>query len=319
MDENRDSDPRVGDGATPWNVEAFQQLSQADLLMVHAYGAVIGSVSTMLSNRDWHLKGAAALLGYVGPTARLPHDIDISVNVDCAAALLRPARLPDAPRGLNGRQAPIQLVRVEPIVFTGGRARPQVYRALISVGSDPVLTNIVMDVLVVSEADALSEHRVEALSFPAAGDPIPAATLSRCLAQKLLRYTWRRSGSRVNTRWSDLRDFLTAAASRATSGLTSAELIEDIRVEFARMERTPPPTLPEPPREWLDFWDTEMFLSGLTFGSLDEAAKRLAAFWEPVLAGPELSVRWSPKDWSWLPAPAFDGLAEGSSPIERPS
>jgi hypothetical protein len=187
--------------------------------------------------------------------------------------------------------------------FSDTKAKPQVHRVLLGVGRDPVVTLITVDVLLIPEGDAMADKRVTPMQFPTSKTCAPAATLSRCLAQKLLRYTLRRSSNRVNTRWSDLWDFLVAASSPAASELEASVLRDDVEIEFSHMGRTVPAALPEPPVEWLDYWDAHSFQSRLSFGRLGTAAARLALFWDPVLSYRGAPLHWDPALWQWKDTP----------------
>jgi hypothetical protein len=282
-----------------WSQRDYLTLPLLTKLFIRTYAAAIESLAGVFPTDLWHVKGATALLAHVGPTARLPRDLDVSVAAPAVEALLRRSSpLWDA----EGR--PVDILRSELMRFTGTREKPSVHRVLLGVGRDPMLARINVDVLVVPEADAAADRRVTPLGFPTARTVVPGATFTRCLAQKLLRYTWRRSGNRVNTRWSDLRDFLTAAASPAASGLGVSALRDDVEIEFAHMNRTAPFELPDPPVEWLDHWDVDAFQSGLALGPLDTAVAQLALFWQPVLSYADPSLCWDPEVWRWKGGPS---------------
>jgi hypothetical protein len=196
----------------------------------------------------------------------------------------------------------VEIVRTDRVTFTNARAKPPVHRVLLRVGDEPVLGDVVTNVLIVPDLEALTDQRLNLVTFPTVNVGVPAARLGRCLAQKLLRYTLRRSGSRVNTRWTDLLDFLVAAASSTTSGLDIDELRRDVEIEFSHMGRSIPTDLPSPPVEWLDFWDAEMFRMSLNFGRLSAAERRINAFWAPVLNASTPYLAWNPANWAWEPS-----------------
>ncbi|WP_435241545.1 nucleotidyl transferase AbiEii/AbiGii toxin family protein [Streptomyces cucumeris] len=277
--------------------------------VIRSVAAVLSSVDRLLPREAWHLKGSAALLGYLGPSARLPNDIDLSLSTSAGQILLSAAELP---AGFQGER--LHLLDSEPVVFSSpGRAT--VFRALVGVQAGEEFGKALLNVLLVSDAEAARDTRVTPMEFSYDGFAaitVPTATFSRCLAQKLLRYTRKRGGGKINTRWTDLTDFLLAAASPEAPPLFLDELRRDVAVEFIAMGRDWPTELPSPPLEWLDFWDTATFRDGLEFGRLPEAAERLARFWEPVLETPVApygrsttseqmgpSLVWSSKSWKW--------------------
>ncbi|WP_308283795.1 nucleotidyl transferase AbiEii/AbiGii toxin family protein [Streptomyces buecherae] len=265
-----------------WTAADWAGLPTVDRQQLRATGAVLAALDRALRGVNWHLKGSTALLGWLGPTARMPGDVDLAVPADIGHELLRGADLPPGPDGAH-----VRLLRTEPVVFSSpGRAA--VHRALVGVRHERDDDRVLLNVLLVPEARAARDTRTAPLAFPAdAGSvTVPAATLSRCLAQKLLRYARRREAGKINTRWADLADFLIAAASPRAPKLALDELRRDVAVEFAAMRRDWPATLPPPPREWLDFWDTATFRAGWPFGRLPEAVTRLTGFWEPVLEVP---------------------------------
>ncbi|MER6911342.1 nucleotidyl transferase AbiEii/AbiGii toxin family protein [Streptomyces sp. NPDC000594] len=282
-------------------------LTTRDRQSLRAVGAVLHSLVRLLPPGGWHLKGSAALLGWTGPAARLPEDVDLSLPVGAGPLLLGAAALPSGPGGER-----IRLLRTEPVVF-GAPDRPPVHRALVQVTGRGLAERLLLNVLLVPDARAARDTRTAPLDFPYDGGTgtvaVPAATFGRCLAQKLLRYTRRRENGKVNTRWSDLLDFLLAADCTTAPPLLLAELAREVAAEFAPMGRAWPGSLPPPPAEWLDFWDTAVFRTGLPYGTLPDAATRLAPFWTPVLAHPVPPYgplpgstpdrRWSPASWRW--------------------
>ncbi|QKW54632.1 nucleotidyl transferase AbiEii/AbiGii toxin family protein [Streptomyces buecherae] len=291
-------------------------LPTVDRQQLRSTASVLAAVGRALRGVNWHLKGSTALLGWLGPTARMPDDVDLAVPADIGHELLRAADLPPGPDGAH-----VRLLRTEPVVFSSpGRAA--VHRALVGVRHERADARVLLNVLLVPETGAARDARTAPLAFPLdAGSvvTVPTATLSRCLAQKLLRYARRREAGKINTRWADLADFLIAATSPRAPKLVLEELRRDVAVEFAAMGRDWPTTLPPPPLEWLDFWDTATFRAGWPFGRLPEAVARLAGFWEPVLEvpaepyGPEGAAPcgpadttacgparvWSPGAWEW--------------------
>jgi hypothetical protein len=278
-----------------WTVNTFRALPLLSQMTLGLFGAATASLAHTLPEGRWHIKGSTALIAYIGPSARLPRDLDVSIGASAAAPLLRSRQLPS----IGGKK--VQVVRAEQIRFMDMRHKPPVHRMLLRISnSHHVLGEIVANVLIVPDSEARTDQRLARVTFPTVAVAVPAAQLTRCLAQKLLRYTRRRSGNRVNTRWADLYDFLIAARSPVTNGLRAQDLREDVDVEFAYMRRPMPTEIPPPPAEWLDYWDTEMFRTGAAFGQLNEATSRLFAFWAPVLtSAPPASARWNPIDWMW--------------------
>jgi hypothetical protein len=264
-------------------------------LTLQVFGSAAASLASALPERHWHLKGSMALVAYIGPAARLPVDLDVSVGASAAASLLRARKLPSV------NEQRVEVVRKEQIRFTDMSQKPPVHRMLLRVRtSKRILGDVVTNVLVVPDDEAQCDQRLTLVTCPFIGIAVPAARLTRCLAQKLLRYVRRRSGGRVNTRWTDLYDFLVTASSPATAGLRVQELRGDVDKEFAYMRRRTPAEIPEPPAEWLDYWDTEMLRTAAPFGQLSEAARKVSEFWSPVLAAaPPARARWNPTTWAW--------------------
>ncbi|MEU9609803.1 hypothetical protein [Streptomyces sp. NPDC048057] len=287
--------------AKAWRAGESAGLPLLDRQRIDAVAAVLAGVVHVLPPHGWHLKGSAAHLGWLGPAARLPNDVDLCVPAGAAPRLLSPTTLPPRADGTS-----VRLLRAEPIVFSSPD-RATAHRVLAEVADRPggaAVARVLLNVLLVPDARAAADTRTAPLSFPSTAGPVtvPAGTLSRLVAQKLLRYTRLRDG-KVNTRWADLLDvLLTAAASRAPA-LDLGELRHDITVEFAEMHRPWPTRLPAPPAEWLDFWDNATFLHALPFGRLPDAVRQLERFLLPVLEGPErpASARvWSPGAWEWV-------------------
>ncbi|MER0243778.1 hypothetical protein AAHZ94_17550 [Streptomyces sp. HSW2009] len=338
-----------------------------------AIAAVLAGIDRALPGAPWHLKGSSALLGWAGPTARPPADVDLALPAGPGAALLRAAELPPGPGGER-----LRLLRTEPVVFSRP-GRVAVHRVLVRVmsgvggvgevggmggvrpaggaggmggagavdgaGAPPgiqvgaLTDDVLLNIVLVPDDIAARDTRTAPLAFPAAPGPcvVPAATFGRCLAQKLLRYARLRDGGKINTRWSDVADFLIAAASPRAPLLELTGLRQDVAAECAALHRPWPAELPPPPAEWLDFWDTATFQYGWPFGRLSEAVARVERFWGPVLAvpvapygtegaapyGPECAARadaagaadaaggdaggapvrqiWSPTAWEWQP------------------
>ncbi|MEV3978230.1 nucleotidyl transferase AbiEii/AbiGii toxin family protein [Nonomuraea sp. NPDC049758] len=282
-----------------WGEHEYEVLPLISRTSIRAYASAIEGLTNALPSGLWHVKGAAALLAHVGPTARLPRDLDVSIAAPAADALLR-----HTVSLMDDEGGSVDILGSEAMRFSDPRAKPQVYRVLLGVGRDPVVAFITVDVLTVPEEGALADTRVIPITFPTSTTCAPAATLSRCLAQKLLRYTKRRSDNRVNTRWSDLWDFLVAASSPAAAQLDTSVLRDDVEIEFSHMGRTIPTTLPEPPVEWLDYWDAHSFQSRSSFGSLSTAAARLTHFWDPVLSYQGASLHWDSASWRWRGVPS---------------
>ncbi|MFF8374381.1 nucleotidyl transferase AbiEii/AbiGii toxin family protein [Streptomyces lydicus] len=292
----------------PWQQADWTKLPTVDQHLVQSIAMVLSSIDRLLPPHAWHLKGSTALLGWMGPSARLPNDVDMALSASAGRLLLSATELPCGPQGES-----LRMLRSEPVVFSSpGRAT--VHRALVCVEAGEVIGKVLLNILLVPDGEAAGDNRTAPLDFPGRNAPVtvPAATLSRCLAQKLLRYTRRRDGGKINTRWTDLTDFLLAAASPLAPTLFLDEVRRDVAIEFAAMGRTWPDHLPQPPREWLDFWDTATFRDSLEFGRLPEAADRLAHFWNPVsetpvapyappnAPAPQVKPQvWAPSAWRW--------------------
>jgi hypothetical protein len=290
-----------------WTPDDWAALRTSERHRLTAIAAVLDGLRHVLPSDAWHLKGSAAAVGWVGPTARMPNDVDLAVAAGPGRALLSSAELPS----VNGQS---NVLRTEPVVFHR-RGRADVHRVLVHVRAGDTDEHVLLNVLLAGEGHEPAGARTAPLAFPGGGRPVPvpATTFSRGMAQKVLRYT-RRRPDKANTRWVDLADLLLAAACRTAPPLSLAALRADVALEFAPMGREWPQALPGPPAEWLDYWDTAVFTAGLPFGRLPEAADRLAAFWDPVLRRPvapfgphapeewdDAAAVWSPDAWSWLP------------------
>ncbi|MFT2017431.1 hypothetical protein ACMA1D_16565 [Streptomyces sp. 796.1] len=298
-----------------WRAADFTGLDTGLRHELAAVAAVLAGIDRALPGAPWHLKGSSALLGWIGPTARPPADVDLALPAGPGGALLRTAELPPGPDGER-----LRLLRTEPVVFSRP-GRVAVHRALVRVmsgvgnvraaggvrgvggmgrvdgmggaGAAPgmqvgALTDVLLNIVLVPDDIAARDARTAPLAFPGAPGPcvVPAATFGRCLAQKLLRYARLRDGGKINTRWSDVADFLIAAASPRAPLLELVRLRQDVAAECAALDRPWPAELPPPPAEWLDFWDTATFQHGWPFGRLPEAVARVERFWGPVLAAP---------------------------------
>lgn len=291
-------------GHEAWRREDWPALTVVDQRRIRETTVILHSLNRFLAGEAWHLKGSTALLGWTGPTARLPQDIDLSIPRSAGLTLLSASALPTGPSGED-----IRLLKSEPVVFhTPGKA--QVHRASIEMRDAEGVGRALLNVLLVPD-HAAPDQRTARITLPATTLPavtVPAATLSRCLAQKLLRYAQLREKGRINTRWTDLTDFLLAAASTRAPGLHLDEVRRDVFVEFATMGRAWPVRLPPPPAEWLDFWDTAVFQDGREFGRLAAAVELVERFWDAVLETPAVSTSmavkgssptWSPRSWAW--------------------
>ncbi|MGP3944981.1 nucleotidyl transferase AbiEii/AbiGii toxin family protein [Streptomyces sp. 6N106] len=291
-----------------WDGAGKDALPTSDRQLIQSVAAVLSSIDQLLPPDVWHLKGSAAILGWIGPTARLPNDVDLAMSASAGELLLSTSELPPGPKGER-----LQLLRSEPVVFSSPD-KATVYRALVKIQSGEDHEQVLLNVLLVPDSEVADDTRTALLDFPAWPSPVtvPTATLSRCLAQKLLRYTRQRGGGKINTRWTDLIDFLLAAESPSAPQLLLDAVRSDVALEFTAMGRQWPTHLPPPPTEWLDFWDTATFRHGLAFGSLPEAVDQLAHFWSPVLQTPvapygpvtaqaaeDVPQLWSCTRWQW--------------------
>ncbi|MFD8395999.1 nucleotidyl transferase AbiEii/AbiGii toxin family protein [Streptomyces sp. NPDC059680] len=258
-----------------------------------------------LAPDSWYLKGSAALTAWIGPAARIPNDVDLVLPAVTGRQLLSTGALSLGPRGES-----LHLTRHEPVVFSS-RAAPTVYRALVDIRGSELLPPVLLGLLLIPEAEAGNQERTTLLDFPGptGAVTVPSVTGYRFLAQKLVRYTRRRSGGRINTHWWDLSDMLLAASDPAFPALRLGRLCQEVITEMTDCGVILPAALPRPPAEWLDFWDTATFIQRLPFGRLPEAADLLARFWEPVLRHPEytkddgrdpVDAVWTPDAWGWI-------------------
>ncbi|BDH69420.1 nucleotidyl transferase AbiEii/AbiGii toxin family protein [Streptomyces sp. PLM4] len=279
-------------------------LTTPDEHVLWAVGVVLGAAKAVLPTDGWHLKGSAALLGWAGPGARIPEDVDLALAESVAGALLATGALPSPAPGTH-----VTVLRSERMTFRLA-GRPPVHRALTRVEAAGATVDVPLNLALIPDPTAYADRRTGLLAFPGGPEPagVPAATYGRCLAQKLLRYTLPRSGGRRATRWTDLLDFLLCAESSRAPRLGLWSLRADIAAELAVVERDWP-SLPAPPAEWLDFWDAAMFRYGYSCGRLHEAVAKAEAFWGPVLAdGPSgedvaAGPAWDPGSWAWGATP----------------
>lgn len=286
--------------------DSFPGLTTPDQHVLRAVGAVLGAVRAVLPAEGWHLKGSAALLGWAGPGARIPEDVDLVVAEGAAGALLFTGALPSPAPATH-----VEVLRSERMTFHRADRLP-VHRALARVDAPGLTVDLPLNIALIPDRVAVADTRTRHLVLPGAPAPVgvPAATFGRCLAQKLLRYTLNRSGGRRATRWTDLLDFLLCAESARAPRLGLRSLRTDIASEFVAMKRDWP-SFPAPPAEWLDFWDAAMFRHGHSYGRLDEAVAKAEAFWGPVLAdGPSGEDDaggpvWAPGAWAWRTSPAL--------------
>ncbi|MEU2558394.1 hypothetical protein ABZ626_03465 [Streptomyces longispororuber] len=282
-EQRTDASSTYGTGCGPgadWRSRAdWGSRPLADRHHLLAIAITLHGFRAALAPGSWYLKGSAALSAWLGPAARLPNDVDLVVPAGAARRLLAAGELPSGPRGES-----LRLTRHEPVTFSSSSA-PTVYRALVEIRGPEVLPPVLLGLLLVREGGTRGGRGTTWLDFPgpAGAVTVPSVTGYRFLSQKLLRYTRRRGGGRVNTHWRDLGDMLVAAAHPAFPALRLRALCENLAAEMVDHGRTRPLRLPEPPVEWLDFWDTAVFVEGLPFGRLSEAAHRLSRFWEPVL------------------------------------
>ncbi|MFI8927423.1 nucleotidyl transferase AbiEii/AbiGii toxin family protein [Streptomyces sp. NPDC053474] len=272
---------------------------------LEAVAITLHSFQQALAPGTWYLKGSAALAAWIGPAARLPNDLDLVVPDEFGRQLLASGALPPGPRGES-----LRVTRHEPVTFSSG-ASPTVYRVLVDVNGPGMLPPVLLGLQLMPEADLRNDGRTTLLDFPGpvGAVTVPSVTGYRFLTQKLVRYTRRRSGGRVNTHWQDLADMLLAAAHPSYPPLRLGALHRDLTTEMRDFGRTLPALLPAPPVEWLDFWDAATFVQRLPFGRLPEAADRLDRFWEPVLRGPghatadgggAMGAVWRPGTWDWI-------------------
>ena len=258
-----------------------------------AISILLEDLLSLFRPEDWHLKGSCAIWAWLGGQSRLPEDVDICL---AQSAL---ADLEGSYRATQDTERGVRLVRTQRVRFTPGREKPPVYRYLFQVGG-PTIDLVLANVLVEDDLSVRSDDRVGSIQIPACSMPLPAVRITRCLAQKLLRYTLRRSGSRVNTKWVDLFDFCMIIECAQAPRISMSELREDVQKEFANVGRTTPVLLPPPPVEWLDYWDTNQFVEGTSFGDLSEAESRARSFWEPVFSNDVANhSEWSPTEQRW--------------------
>ncbi|MFD9862996.1 nucleotidyl transferase AbiEii/AbiGii toxin family protein [Streptomyces alboflavus] len=289
----------LGDGwYAPARPLAVRHHLEAAAITLHAFQRALAPAA-------WYLKGSAALAAWIGPAARLPNDLDLVVPDEAGRQFLGSGTLPPGPRGES-----LRVTRHEPVTFSSGTA-PTVYRALVDIEGPQMLPPVLLGLQLVPESAPEGYERTTPLDFPGpvGAVTVPSVTGYRFLTQKLVRYTRRRSGGRVNTHWQDLTDMLLAAAHPSYPTLRLGALRRDLAIEMREHGRALPTCLPAPPVEWLDFWDAATFVRGLPFGRLPEAAERLTRFWEPVLRDPEraaaegddaLDPVWNPGTWDWI-------------------
>lgn len=267
-----------------------------------AVAITLHSFREALASGSWYLKGSAALTAWIGPASRLPNDVDLVLPAEVGRRLLASGALPLGPRGES-----LRLVRYERVVFSSAEA-PTVYRVLVDIRGPERLPAVLLGLLLVPEPGARNDERITLVDFPGptGAVTVPSVTEYRFLVQKLMRYTRQRSNGRINSHWWDLSDMLLAVSHPAFSALRLGRLHQNVITEMAEHNMAPPTTLPRPPAEWLDFWDSATFSQRLPFGRLSEAANLLECFWEPVLrhlgkeSAEPVDALWAPDAWEWV-------------------
>lgn len=276
---------------------AEARLTEVEAATVMALGIAADVIGTWLNPRPWQWKGASGILLWLGPKqARFPRDLDIEVEATLGqfeGLLRRP------PNEQVGRS--VRFIRSEPVIFTPGGRRPVVFRVVYeAIAEQSVVHRSMVEFILSDELRGRSQIAVPWLSSIHYQDRFPSASIERLLAEKLRRYTVKRRGGRINTRWHDLLDMLLVARF-SPRPIHLKQLRTSVIEDFGEFNRPMVVHLPVAPAEWLDHWDAARLEGNYEFGPLRDAEVRLRAFWEPILniSQPPADRLWIADEWQW--------------------
>jgi hypothetical protein len=247
-------------------------------------GSIILSMLPMWVSVPWRLFGSWAIFLYSHGSMRLPRDVDVELlshgpTVSGESDLrIWHNELPVGEYSLG--QYRCAAARPHNIQFSEPHRNPLSYwqRMDLYAGTVWLSTETVNWVERRSRAIPAQVVNVRCLDVDWAdcGDvrAYPCAPLEECLALKWTRISRTRSGGRRHTRWEDLADLYDAVAlskvkvSLATLRQCISELGEERGI-------TTPLVLPEPPLEWLDFWDNYNYITQIKRPPPGQAALHL--------------------------------------------
>jgi hypothetical protein len=242
----------------------------------------------------WRLFGSWAILLQSTTVTRLPNDVDIQLHLDGAST---PGDLRDwvVPAGAFS----LRSTRARAIKFSDPRVSPASFWQTVEVlhGNKVVFEETVNWVSRGSQSDRdatldarsdsfVDPRKCHTFSLAAHGFPellglplqeVPVASREECVAQKWTRIAMPRTGGRRHTRWQDMADVYDLVLG-AHASLDQALLVAWL-TELARTRGLEWPFhLSEPPLEWLDFWDSYNFRSGISRPSPGDCAQELNAY-----------------------------------------
>ncbi len=252
---------------------------------------VMTEVRSLIGARAWRVRGSLAIdIHLRGALGRRPGDIDLDIETQSDE---RPLFVP------GDRKNGMQVVRCESVRFTRSMAGRRVDRVLVEVGGEERPERRLLLGVTYRRLDQPESHSLPLR--PHLGPTVPVLSLERCIAEKLLRYGTPRSSGRVNTKWVDMFDLLTVAA--RAPGLRSASMKAALESQSRDWAVDVPLAVPQPPVEWLDYWDGAMFQYGLGFGRLNEAYCLLRDFVGPIFHSADATsdMSWDADAWTWRP------------------
>lgn len=270
--------------------------TQAEALRLASGLVLLGLLpGSFESASSWRLFGSWAILLQSPDITRLPNDVDIELRLDGAST---PMVMSDKGEATGSFQ--LKSSRAHAISFSDPRASPVAFWQIVEVvdGGNVLSEETVNWVFRGSrsngDADALRARsgtsidltECSAFSIALRALPelvnlplpkIPLASREECIAQKWTRIAMPRSGGRRHTRWQDLADvYDLVLGARAT---LDGSLFIDWLMQCARERGLEwPCVLPTPPLEWLDFWDSYNFRSGVSRPSPEDCTRELNAY-----------------------------------------
>ena len=247
-------------------------------------GSVILSMLTTWLTVPWRLFGSWAIFLYSRGSMRLPKDLDIELFPRGATMMGEPesrisgAMLPTGKYSLGGytcAAAPPYRIR-----FSEPDRSPIAYWQRMDLHDGAVLlstemANWVRHLNRGKQPRIVNVRRLD-IDLAGCGDvrTYPCAPLEECLALKWTRISRSRSGGRRHTRWEDLADLYDAVALTKVN-VSLPELRQHISEIGKERAISIPLMLPEPPPEWLDFWDNHNYITQINRPSPSQAVSHL--------------------------------------------
>jgi predicted nucleotidyltransferase component of viral defense system len=241
----------------------------------------------------WLLKGGFALELRLGGRARTTKDIDIDWIVgegEATELLLDAAALElDDMFSFDVQRAAVDHE------LAGGGQRWMVRAELAGRDFERVVIDVGFGMPPVVEPVVLEASRLlEFAEIPSIA--VPALAVEQHLAEKLHAYSRTYSGDRPSSRVKDLVDIVVIAHTTTVDGERLRQAVTAIFERRATHE--PPAALPSPPRDWARPWAT-LVKHLPAEPDLASGFSVAAAFWNPMLASPDGSVRWDPERLAW--------------------